>query len=153
MSVASVRLRSAAELGGWCWLRVRGALSPEARAQRVAMLLAATLAMAVGDLYMTLMFVTHGGMLETNPVARMVMALNSTTAVIVWKLATTLLGLGILFHLRRLRLGEMGAWAVFVALSALSMHWLDYSQESASICPELQVLSQAHDERFVTIDP
>lgn len=127
--------------------------TPRLRAWRVNMLLAASLLLGLGDLWMTLTYATNMGMLEANPLARVIMSTESPTAVIAWKLATTLVGLGILFHLRRTRHAEIGAWIVFAALTALTIHWLNYSTLIASLGADVHTLAMADDPRYVLLTP
>ncbi|MFA6043967.1 MAG: DUF5658 family protein [Phycisphaerales bacterium] len=128
--------------------------TPRWRAWRVKMLLGASLILAMGDLWMTLMYATNMGMLEANPLARAIMNLNSPWAVVAWKLFTTLLGLGILYRLRHTRHAEIGAWVVFAALTALSIHWLQYTDLVASLGSEYQnAIAMTDDPRFVLLTP
>src|SRR5207253_1891873 len=79
------------------WLTILArAFAPEGRARRVTILLVATALMCLGDLTLTMTYITSMGMVETNPIARAVMASNSPGFVVVWKLTTMALGLGIL---------------------------------------------------------
>lgn len=118
------------------------------------MLLTASLILAMGDLWMTLTYASNMGMLEANPLARAIMTLNSPMAVVAWKLATTLLGLGILFRLRHTRHAEIGAWVVFAALAALSIHWLQYTDLVASLGSEYQnAVVMSDDPRYVLLSP
>lgn len=124
------------------------------RAWRVNLLLVASLILALGDLWMTLSFATNMGMLEANPIARLVMVTGSTPGIVVWKLATTLLGLGILFRLRHTRHAEIGAWIVFAALTALSIHWLNYTTLVASLGSDYPgILAMSDDPRYVLLTP
>ncbi|MBI1189304.1 MAG: hypothetical protein GC200_01295 [Tepidisphaera sp.] len=124
------------------------------RAWRVNMLLIASLILALGDLWMTLAFASNMGMLEANPIARLVMGMGSTAGIIAWKLATTLLGLGILYHLRHTRHAEIGAWVVFGVLTALSIHWLNYTELVTTLGSEYQrTLAMSDDPRYVMLGP
>jgi hypothetical protein len=130
------------------------ALTPGTRSTRVTILLVATALMCLGDLALTLTFITSVGMIETNPIARAVMALESPAAVIVWKLSTMLLGLGILFFARRFRTAEAAAWVCFFVMAGLSIHWFGFTSAMATVTsPEYAELVMIDDPRWVSMTP
>jgi len=118
------------------------------RPARVVILLFAVMAMSIADLIMTLTYATSVGMVELNPLARAMMS-GSTRELVVWKLATVLLGTGILFFIRRTRGGEFGAWVCALVLGALTCHWINYNREASLLTRELHIVSQADDIGFV----
>jgi hypothetical protein len=130
---------------------LRDALTPRVRGIRVLLLCLATLCMALGDLMMTLTYVTSVGMVENNPLARAVMEQGSAALVVVWKMTTIALGLGILTWKRHSRAAEIGAWVVFAAMLALSIHWVNFNHAVASMCPEYSHLAMTGDPRWVVI--
>jgi len=127
------------------------AFSPAAREQRVIVLLVAVLLMGLGDLYMTLTFITSVGMIENNPIARLVMAHGSSAAVVVWKLSLTLFGVGVLVWARRSRHAEIATWLVFMVMTGLTFHWLGFSSEAATIVEEYHHMAQSNDPKWVVI--
>ncbi len=122
------------------WVRYRQA--------RVILLLLAVLAMSIADLIMTLTYATSVGMVELNPLARAMMT-GGRYELIAWKLATVLLGTGILFCIRRTRGGEFGAWVCCLVLAALTFHWINYNREAAALTHEMHIVSQAEDGAFI----
>lgn len=122
------------------------------RQARVVMLLFAVLAMSIADLIMTLTYATSVGMVELNPLARAMMS-GGRYELIAWKLATVLLGIGILFFIRRTRGGEFGAWVCCLVLAALTFHWINYNREASSLTREMHIISQAEDASFVQMAP
>jgi hypothetical protein len=134
------------------WLPRSHAFTPHTRATRVTILLIATFLMGLADLALTLEFVTSSGMVEANPIARYVMAHNSTGIVILWKLATMFLGLGILFWARRSKGAELGTWLCFLVMAALSFHWLTYTG-AVVMEPDYAQVAEADDPRFISITP
>ena len=62
-AVPSDRVQS---LLGWAFRPLSDALTPQARVTRILMLVAATLVMCVGDLYMTLTYAMSVGMISTS---------------------------------------------------------------------------------------
>jgi hypothetical protein len=128
------------------------ATSEKARAERVVMLLVATLLMSLGDLYMTLTMVTSVGMLEANPFSRLVMEQNSPALVVLWRMGTLIFGLAILAYFRRLARAELASWVCFFALLALTLYWIQYIEALAIITPGYESLAQGGDPEFVIMD-
>jgi uncharacterized BrkB/YihY/UPF0761 family membrane protein len=137
----------------WRLVPLREASRPELRSLRVTILLLATCLMCLADLALTLTFVTTTGMLEANPLARSVMEHNSPGLVVVWKLATMVLGLGILYWIRRNKWAEVGSWVCFAVMAALSIHWFTYTGVMASPESEYAAMAAADDPRFISITP
>ncbi|MCE7974530.1 MAG: hypothetical protein DYG92_09470 [Leptolyngbya sp. PLA1] len=132
------------------WLDpIRHAMGEKARTQRVIALVVASSLMSLGDLYMTLTYVTSVGMIELNPLARGLMNLNSPLLVIVWKVALTVFGAGVILLARRKRLAEAAAWVVFLAMAFLTIHWSGFNREVAEMTEEYHMLANIGDERFV----
>lgn len=116
---------------------------------RVLALVVAIVAMSAGDLYMTVTFLTHGGMIESNPFARAVMLQNSPAILALWKGTTVAMAAGILLYARRRPSAEIGAWIGLAAMTMLTIHWVRYIDETAYYtqmiamaqhCPDLQQL-------------
>jgi Domain of unknown function (DUF5658) len=103
------------------------------RSSRVIVLIAMIAAMSVVDLYLTILYITHTGMNEVNPLARAMMEYQSPAILGVWKLATVALGGGILAFIRHKRSAELGAWAGCMILVMLMVHWVAYIEEHARI--------------------
>jgi hypothetical protein len=141
-----VRLRRIARL-------CRSALAPAARPARVAALLVAVIAMSLADLYMTLAHLLHFGMIEANPLARRIMETGTPAEIIIWKLTTVLVAVGILFAFRRRRAAEIGALVCFIALGWLTAHWLTYNESISALTAELHALAAVNDTGFVTMAP
>ncbi len=137
----------------WQLQPLREAATPALRAQRVTLLLAATCLMCLADLALTLTFVTSIGMLELNPLARSVMEHNSPELVVAWKLATMVLGLGILYWARRNKGAEVGSWVCFVVMAALSIHWFSFTGAVSSLETDYATMATADDPRFISISP
>ncbi len=127
-------------------------MGADARPRRVLVLLGAVALLSLADLAMTLIHLTGPGMLEANPVARQIMKYNSPELLIAWKLATVGLALGILIVARRRLVGELAAWFCFVVLAGLTVQWLVYNHAAPRMSPELGVLAEQMDPRWVSID-
>ncbi|MDX2016449.1 MAG: DUF5658 family protein [Planctomycetota bacterium] len=131
--------------------RCRSWGDPSARARRVFLLLVAIAIMSAADLALTLIYATTIGMVESNPVARLVMSHNSPELLSLWKLSTFLVAAVILFLARRHRTAELAAWLASVALVWLMLHWAQYVAFIASSPVDMACLAR-NDARFVVID-
>jgi hypothetical protein len=114
-------------------------------------LLVAVVLLSLGDLYMTLVHVRSVGMFEGNPLARSVMSLNSPVLLSLWKLATIVAAVGILYWVRRSRQGELGAWLCLCVLTWLTLRWATYSDVLAEVGDDLDAARD--DPRFVMVVP
>lgn len=123
------------------------------RTIRVGTLVVASALLGLGDLDMTLSFVTSIGMSEANPLARAFMSYGSTWPVVLFKLATMALGLGVLWRLRKHRIAEAAGWMILAVMVALTVHWLAYSSAVAECTEVLSRMSAAEDTRWVVITP
>jgi len=101
------------------------------RSFRVIVLIALITAMSIIDLYLTILYITHSGMNEVNPLARAMMEYQSLALLGLWKAATVVLGVGILGMIRHKRSAELGAWTGFLILAFLMTHWVSYINEHA----------------------
>ncbi len=118
---------------------------------RVVVLVAAIAAMSLVDLYLTLLFLTHTGMSEANPLARAMIAYQSPAILAAWKCTTVLLSVGILIYIRDRRSAELGAWIGAVVLALLMAHWSRYIDHKVSFTQEMQLVSAEIDPSFVSL--
>lgn len=112
------------------------------RTARVLSLIFCIVAMSMADLYMTLTHVTGVGMGEANPIARLIMSYNSPALLAGWKCACVAVTCLILFKARHLRVGELAAWVSIVILTALTVHWIRYSNETATLTSDMAIIAQ-----------
>lgn len=139
VATAEAKLRLAYYAGVW----------NRSRRPRVVVLLVAVLAMSIADLVMTLTYATSVGMIELNPLARAMMHGGTAVELIAWKLATVLLGTGILYFIRHTRGGEVGAWVCALVLGALTAHWINYNREAPLLTREINAISGGEGTNFV----
>ena len=126
--------------------------SPDIRAQRVALVLLATCLLGVYDLALTLVFSTSIGMVELNPLARLIMRVyDSPFMLIAWKLLSMGLSAGIIWRIRRTRIGELAAWLALVVLLALCLHWAAFVRDVALFASEYHSDEMLTDSRFVVL--
>jgi hypothetical protein len=118
--------------------------APRFRPTRVLCLLAAVVVLSLADLYMTLVHLLHFGMLEANPLARAIMEYGSPAALIIWKLLTVGLAVGILFAARARRTAEWAAAFCCLTLVCLTGRWISYNIQVAAI--GLEIHEARHDE-------
>ena len=114
-------------------------------------LLVGILLFSIGDLLMTLTYLSSVGMSEGNPVARLVMSYRSPWYLVLWKLSSLTAACGILFIQRRRRAAEVGAWICAIILVWLTFRWSAYTGEL-----QLGLSSAAgamNDPTWVTLDP
>jgi hypothetical protein len=131
----------------------RSALAAPARPARVAAMLFAIIAMSLADLYMTLTHLLHFGMIEANPLARRIMETGSPVEIIIWKLTTVLVAVGILFAFRRRRAAEFGALACLLVMTWLTAHWFNYNDAVSLATADMHALAALQEPGFVTMAP
>ena len=148
-AVPSDRVQS---LLGWAFRPLSDALTPQARVTRIAMLVAATVVMCVGDLYMTLTYAMSVGMIEANPIAREVLREHPVAVLVVWKLSTLVFFASVFYFARRTRVGEVAAWGSFFVMACLTMHWLSYATAASRFTTEFAALAMSDDPRWITLD-
>lgn len=103
------------------------------RSTRVLILLFVVVALSLADLYLTLLYSSTIGLPELNPVARTLMRHGTAADLILWKLGTVALSVGILIRLRQARAAEIGAWIAFAALCWLTVQWIAYANLHSQI--------------------
>jgi hypothetical protein len=128
------------------------AFTPQARAQRVWLLVAGTFLFCLGDLYMTLVYALNIGLIEMNPVARSIMQYHPISVVIGWKILTMLFFSAIMLRARHTRVAELAAWGCFGVMTALCFHWYSYSQNISQFTQEFSALALADDPRWIHLD-
>lgn len=122
------------------------------RGCRVGLLGLAIAIMSGVDLYLTLLYVTHTGMNEMNPLARAMMEYQSPALLALWKAATVTLSVGILLMIRKKRSAEIGAWIACLFLGWLMSHWILFIEETRGMNIEVVHELAAGDHTWVTID-
>ena len=122
------------------------------RSYRVGLLGLAIAIMSAADLYLTLLYVTHTGMNEMNPLARAMMEYQSPALLALLKAATVTLSVGILLVIRKKRSAEIGAWIACLFLGWLMSHWILFIEETRGMNIEVMHELAAGDHTWVTID-
>jgi len=119
-------------------------LEPDAssrrRGRRVLILLAAVSLLGVGDLYATLAHVNSIGMVELNPVAAYLINADSDAGLVLYKLGTIGIAVGLVVRSRHHRSAEAASWVMILIMAALTFHWHNYNEtvarELTGVCYE-----------------
>jgi len=114
-------------------------------------LVVATATLGILDLVFTLTYMQSVGMVELNPLARLMIGVGGVGELVRFKLLTIALSSGLLYLLRRRAGAEWCAWISLIALVALSLHWAQYARESEKLAPTLLAQSSSVDQRWVVI--
>ena len=114
------------------------------RSQRVVILLLATIAFGLGDLYSTITHMQHLGFVESNPFAAHLVAAKSVPGLILFKLGSLGIAAGLLYHTRVHISGELGAWVLLFVMLALTVHWANYNDVMAATMQNVDYQSLSH---------
>jgi hypothetical protein len=105
------------------WLPTTG--RPTSRARRVAVVLGVVIVLSAVDLVATVHAMHTTGMSEGNPIAAWVArTTGSAAALVLLKLVTVGLGVGVLFGLRARVQAEVASWFVALILVGLTARWV-----------------------------
>lgn len=116
---------------------------------RVVALALAIAVMSGADLYLTLLYVTHTGMNELNPLARAMMDYQSPAILALWKAGTVVISIGILILIRKQRSAELGAWIGCLVMGSLMFHWQGYIETSKGLGLEMAEAQSRHNPSWI----
>lgn len=102
------------------------------RARRVVILLVTVCILGLADLYATITHVTSIGMIEVNPIGAYLIDANSIAGLVLFKLGSMGIGLGLLLHARHKIQGEISTWFILGVMVVLTLHWSQYNHAVAS---------------------
>jgi len=122
------------------------------RPRRVTTLLLLTVLLGLFDLSHTLSYMRGPGMMELNPIARIMIDLGGARQLVLFKLFTIATSCGILYLLRRHRQAEICAWISLAALAFLAAHWLNYNGHVIEVAAFADATAFANDPRWVTLE-
>lgn len=107
------------------------------RAKRVLIAVRIIWVLSILDLLLTVTLMTTSGMVESNPIARVIAQMGGGTyPLMAWKVLCTALATMILVNLRGRWTSEAGAWACVAALVLTMGMWVGYLQ-----CDDIRLLS------------
>lgn len=112
-----------------------------ARHRRIVLIILATVMMGVADLLCTMTYMSSVGMIELNPLARLMISIGGSEQLVRFKVFTMVLSAGALYLCRRTRNAEF--WALLCAgiMLALMVHWLFYNEMVQTMTHEISVLA------------
>ncbi len=96
------------------------------RSHRVMMLLGLVFLLSLGDLYNTMTIARSIGMIELNPIARHLLTSDSAAGLVLYKLGTVGIAVGLLLKIRGHLLGEVGTWVMVAVMTGLTIYWHQY---------------------------
>lgn len=138
----------------WMWPRSLIAQVYAMFIHRPFRVLSLTLAIAVMsgvDLYLTILYVTHAGMNEMNPLARAMMEYQSPAILALWKTGTVAISVGILLLIRKQRSAELGAWVGCLVMGWLMIRWVGYIELSYGIDMETTIAQNRDNPSWIMI--
>ncbi len=103
-----------------------------ARPLRVALLLGLLALLNGFDLGFTLLADRHDRLIELNPVAASFVAQEQWLPLATYKFALVIIGMGILWGLRRYVLAEWAAWFIVLAYVGVAWRWHDFLSQLPS---------------------
>jgi hypothetical protein len=121
-------------------------VSERMRCRRIGWLMLAMTLMGIADLLCTLTYMRTSGMLEANPVARLVLATGDADQLVMFKALTILLTCGTLYLARRHRQAELSAWTCTAMMLVLTLHWINYNRSVSAFTNDMAVLAMSGGE-------
>jgi hypothetical protein len=121
-------------------------LAERMRCRRIGWLMLAMTLMGTADLLCTLTYMRTSGMLEANPLARLVLATGDAQQLVMFKALTILLTCGTLYLARRHRQAELSAWACTTMMLVLTLHWINYNRSVSAFTNDMAVLAMSGGE-------
>lgn len=118
---------------------------------RVVALSLAIVVMSSVDLYLTILYITHTGMNEVNPLARAMMEYQSPAILAVWKIGTVVISIGILMLIRKQRSAELGAWVGCLVMGWLMIHWVGFIESTQYIDIEMTIAQNRDNPTWIMI--
>lgn len=115
------------------------------------MLAIAIAIMSAFDLYLTILYITHTGMNEMNPLARAMMEYQSPAILALWKGCTVLLSVGILLIIRKQRSAELGAWVGCLVMGWLMIHWGSFIHNSKEVDIDTLIAQSKDNPSWITM--
>lgn len=124
----------------WAFQRVHIALARRlpGRPRRVLVLLGVILALSLADLALTLTYVTEIGLIEDNPMARMVLRAGGPALLIAAKLGSVGFSAGVLLWARRRGIAEAAAVLGAVVMIWVTARWIGYIETSSELTASLE---------------
>ena len=97
------------------------------------MLLGVILVLSLADLMLTLIYVMEIGLIEDNPLARLVLRAGGPGGLVAAKLASVGFAIGVLFWVRTRGIAEVAAIVGAVVMIWVTARWVGYIEASAHL--------------------
>jgi len=115
------------------------------RPVRVTLLIVACTLMGLTDLLCTLAYVGGAGMVEKNPLARLVIIHGGAEWLVAFKLLTMLVTGVCIYFARRHVVGERCAWLCALLLTALTAHWVRVNEQMIDYGDEITLIASTYE--------
>lgn len=122
-------------------LAVAGPQGQTPHARRLMLVLLAIALMSLADLVCTLIYMSSVGLLELNPLARLMVSIGDAQQLVIFKLFTMTLSCGALYFARRHPISERVAWICAAGLFALMLHWTSFNSSVSGLTNEITILA------------
>lgn len=122
------------------------------RTTRVCLLAVFIAAASMVDLHLTLTHLRTVGMIEANPLARLLIEQNCVWLLCGWKVLSVGLALAIFVAHARRRTCEAAAWFCAGVMVWLMLQWIGYSQQIGALTPVLHQLAQTDGSQWVVMN-
>lgn len=129
-------------------------IATTANKRRLALLITAIVLMGLADLALTLIYLRSIGMVEMNPIARMMISIGQTRQLVLFKLLTITVSIGCLIIMRHHRWAERAAWCAAALLLGLMFYWVSYNNSLSALTNEITLLVSGDEQSdyWVRID-
>ncbi len=109
--------------------------------------------MSFFDLVLTMTYLTNAGLLESNPVARLLIESGGHASVVLWKVLTVALSVFIFYVARKRLSGELGAVLCCAVLAWLMVRWHAYTDEAHTITGVITQQDTVSGYDWVSLNP
>ena len=119
------------------------------RAARVTAMLLCICVLSVYDLLHTLAYVQTMGMIELNPLARLMVEMGGLQQLVLFKLLTISLSCGILYFVRRMKPAEVASIIGLIVMVLLTIYWFVYNEQIVQLSSVIDFSRLDDDPRWV----
>lgn len=128
-----------------CYTLGRLAANVPPRADRVCLLIGVAASLSLADLWLTVHFMRTTGMVEINPLARLIAGAGPLGLALLKGASVVVHGV-VLGVLRRRRSAEVAAWVSVAVLTILTVQWLSYvgATSDLGVCESQLLACQEH---------
>ena len=121
------------------------------RSARVVGLLGIVAALSLADLALTLTYVMEIGLIEDNPIARLVLRTGGPGLLVAAKLVSLAFAIGVIFWARKRGIAEVAAIIGAVVMGWVTVRWVGYIDASAHLNASVEELEVHGGDAWVTV--